>query len=120
MMLDLSMISRMDGPYSRVEFRALRQTLDVIVVWGLPQSVEDLADGQRRRVHGVVRPGIADLAADVQLLGGGHRSGRTVPHAGCLGQKRSRVERRGRRVAVIPPLDSFHPGGVAESGQRNE
>jgi len=110
----------MDGPAARVEFRALQQTFGVIVVWGRPQSVEDLADGQGRRVHGVVRPGVADFAADVQFLGGGHRSGRTVPHAGCLGQKGSRVERRRWRVPVISPLDTLDSGGVAESGQRNE
>src|SRR3989454_12520899 len=99
--MDRRMIRRVDGPAARLEFRALQQTRDVIVVRGLPQAVEDLADGQRRRGHGVVRSWIADLAADVQLLGCGHRSRWTVSPAGGLGQKRSRVEWRRRRFTSI-------------------
>src|SRR5947199_7446919 len=52
------------------------------------------------------RPPRSTLFPYTTLFRSGHRSGRTMPHAGCLGQKRSRVERRGRRVPVISPFDS--------------
>ena len=43
--MDGRVIGRVDWPVARLEFRTLEEALDVVLIRGLPQSVENLPDG---------------------------------------------------------------------------
>src|SRR2546430_15214626 len=114
------MVRRLDRTTARFERGQREEPLRVCAVRGVAQASEDLTDGKRGWIDRVVRPRIADLSMDIEVLSREHGSGGADALAGGLREEGRRVERRGRSLAMFASRDSLHGRGLAAEAREGD